>query len=613
MTIITQPILLLIFIPLIGVFVILFTNNDKVNMQALKGELTPNATRAVLKSGEKNNTTAATPASAHLIVKQALSRGTATDSVLYNIALFFSLLNLFISVVMWYFFNNYNSTGSSLNPDVASPTSIELGTQFQFIFEINHFSFGVDGISIFFVLLTTFITPIAIFSSYELYVSYKSNSSSDKVAEPKKSIIINSSALSPSALGEAINKVELDNLKNKNLGLSTDNTTAIVVPEQRDSIKIKIFLISLLLLESLQICAFVSLDLLLFYVFFESVLPVLFILIVVFGHGENRYRSAFLLFLYTLAGSLPMLLSILTIYSYLDSTDYQLISFNEISLESQKWLWIGFFIALAVKTPLVPFSIWLPKAHGDSPLAGSIILAATILKLATYFYLRVLINYLPDASNYFSPLVQTIAVISIIYASFATIVQEDTKRLIAYSSVAHMGVVVLGLFSNTLHGIEGAILLSLAHGWVSPALFICVGGIVYERTGTRIIYYIRGLANMMPIFTIMFFVFTLANTGIPLSLNFLGEQLALMGIWEVNPLVAALGASGILLSACYSLFLMNRLSYGDYSPYLYPVKDLNRREYHLLLSLIIPTFFFGVFPNVILEGLHTVGTSLLYS
>ena len=494
---------------------------------------------------------------------------------------------------MWYFFNNYNSTGSSLNPDIASPTSIELGTQFQFIFEINHFSFGVDGISIFFVLLTTFITPIAIFSSYELYVSYKSNSSSDKVG--------------------AINKVELDNLKNKNLGLSTDNTTITLIPEQRDSIKIKIFLISLLLLESLQICAFVSLDLLLFYVFFESVLPVLFILIVVFGHGENRYRSAFLLFLYTLAGSLPMLLSILTIYSYLDSTDYQLISFNEISLESQKWLWIGFFIALAVKTPLVPFSIWLPKAHGDSPLAGSIILAATILKLATYFYLRVLINYLPDASNYFSPLVQTIAVISIIYASFATIVQEDTKRLIAYSSVAHMGVVVLGLFSNTLHGIEGAILLSLAHGWVSPALFICVGGIVYERTGTRIIYYIRGLANMMPIFTIMFFVFTLANTGIPLSLNFLGEQLALMGIWEVNPIVAALGASGILLSACYSLFLYNRLSYGDYSPYLYPVKDLNRREYHLLLSLIIPTFFFGVFPNVILEGLHTVGTSLLYS
>lgn len=549
MTIITQPIFLLILIPLIGVFVILFTNNDKLNMQA---KISSNS-----------------------------------DSVLYNIALFFSLLNLFISVIMWYFFNNSTETG--INFDSTSPANIDLGTQFQFIFEINHFSFGIDGISIFFVLLTTFITPISIFSSYELYISSKSNQNS--ITELEKSTLNNS-------------------ILNKE---NSDNSSATMNYEQKDSIKIKIFLISLLLLESLQICAFVSLDLLLFYVFFESVLPVLFILIVVFGHGENRYRSAFLLFLYTLAGSLPMLLSILTIYSYLDSTDYQLISFNEISLESQKWLWIGFFIALTVKTPLVPFSIWLPKAHGDSPLAGSIILAATILKLATYFYLRVLINYLPDASNYFSPMVQTIAVISIIYASLATIVQEDTKRLIAYSSIAHMGVVVLGLFSNTLHGIEGAILLSLAHGWVSPALFICVGGIVYERTGTRIIYYIRGLANMMPIFTIMFFIFTLANTGIPLSLNFLGEQLALMGIWEVSPIVAALGATGILLSACYSLFLYNRLSYGDYSPYLYPVKDLNRREYHLLLSLIIPTFFFGIYPNIILDSLHTVGTSLLYS
>jgi NADH-ubiquinone oxidoreductase chain 4 len=343
------------------------------------------------------------------------------------------------------------------------------------------------------------------------------------------------------------------------------------------------------------------------------VLPILFILIVVFGHGENRFRSAFLLFLYTLAGSLPMLLSILTIYSYLDSTDFQLISYNEISLESQKWLWIGFFIALAVKTPLVPFSIWLPKAHGDSPLAGSIILAATILKLATYFYLRVLINYLPDASNYFSPMVQTIAVISIIYASFATIVQEDTKRLIAYSSIAHMGVVVLGLFSNTLHGIEGAILLSLAHGWVSPALFICVGGIIYERIGTRIVYYIRGLVNMMPVFTILFFVFTLANTGIPLSLNFLGEQLSLMGIWEVNPIVAALGATGILLSACYSLFLYNRVSYGNYSPYLVPVKDLSRQEFNTLFTLLLPTYLFGIFPNIILDDLHIISTSLLSS
>jgi proton-translocating NADH-quinone oxidoreductase chain M len=451
-----------------------------------------------------------------------------------QIALTTSLINFFISLFIWYQFDSNT-------------------TQYQFVSEFNqlkfcHLNFGVDGISIYFVLLTTFVTPIALLSNYT-------------------------------------------NI-NKNL---------------------KIFLISFLLLESLQICAFVSLDLLLFYVFFESVLPILFIVIIIFGHGNDRFRSAFLLFLYTLAGSLPMLLSILVIYSYIGSTDFQLISLYEISLDSQKLLWLGFFIAFAVKTPLYPFIIWLPKAHADSPLAGSILLAATILKLATYGYMRVLINFLPDATNYFSPLVQTVAVIAIIYASLSTIIQQDTKRLIAYSSIAHMGVVVLGLFSNTIQGIEGGILLALAHGFVSPALFICVGGIIYDRTGTRIINYIRGLVIYMPVFTILFFIFTLANTGIPLSLNFLGEQLSLIGIWQQNPIIAALGATGIVLSACYSLFLYNRLSYGNLSPLLTPVKDLNRREYYLLISLLIPTFILGIFPDVILNSLHTSVSALIFS
>src|SRR5690606_6115162 len=274
--------------------------------------------------------------------------------------------------------------------------------------------------------------------------------------------------------------------------------------------------------------------------------------------------------------------------------------------------------------PLYPFIIWLPKAHSDSPLAGSILLAATILKLATYGYLRVLIQILPDATHYFSPLVQSIAIISLIYASFSTIIQQDTKRLIAYSSVAHMAVVVLGLFSNTIQGIEGAILLGIAHGFVSPALFICVGGIIYDRTGTRIIKYIRGITTYMPVFTILFFVFTLANTGIPLTLNFLGEQLSLLGIWQQNPIIAAIGATGIVLSAIYSIFLYNRLSYGNYSPYLYNsninnnkngniIKDINRREYFLLLALLIPTILLGLFPNVILESLHLSVSSLLYN
>ena len=451
-----------------------------------------------------------------------------------QIALTTSLINFFISLFIWYQFDSNT-------------------TQYQFVSEFNqlnfcHLNFGVDGISIYFVLLTTFITPIALLSNYT-------------------------------------------NINNN----------------------LKIFLASFLLLESLQICAFVSLDLLLFYIFFESVLPILFIVIIIFGHGNDRFRSAFLLFLYTLAGSLPMLLCILVIYSYVGSTDFQLISLYEISLDSQKLLWLGFFLAFAVKTPLYPFIIWLPKAHADSPLAGSIILAATILKLATYGYLRVLINFLPDATNYFSPLVQTVAVIAIIYASLSTIIQQDTKRLIAYSSIAHMGVVVLGLFSNTIQGIEGGILLALAHGFVSPALFICVGGIIYDRTGTRIINYIRGLVTYMPVFTILFFIFTIANTGIPLSLNFLGEQLALIGIWQQNPLIAALGATGILLSACYSLFLYNRISYGSLSPLLTPVKDLNRREYYLLISLLIPTIAFGILPDVLLNSLHTSVSALLFS
>ena len=227
-------------------------------------------------------------------------------------------------------------------------------------------------------------------------------------------------------------------------------------------------------------------------------------------------------------------------------------------------------------------------------------------------YLRVLINFLPDATNYFSPLIQTVAIISLIYASFSTIIQQDTKRLIAYSSVAHMAVVVLGLFSNNLQGIEGAILLAIGHGFTSPALFICVGGIIYDRTGTRIINYIRGLATYMPVFTILFFIFTLCNTGIPLSINFLGEQLSLLGLFEQNPLITALGASGILLSACYSIFLYNRISYGNISPYLPPLKDLNRREYFLLISLLLPIVIFGILPNILLDSLHMSVTSLIY-
>ena len=451
-----------------------------------------------------------------------------------NIGLITSIITFIFSIWLWIQFDSSTS-------------------QFQFVYEFKelsfcHFNIGVDGISLYFVLLTTFLTPIALLSNY--------------------------------------------NNLNKN---------------------VKYFIISFLLLETLQIAVFVVLDLLLFYVFFESVLPILFIIVILYGSGENKVRSALLLFLYTLLGSLFMLLAILEINNYVGSTDFQMISLNEITLESQKLLWLGFFIAFEIKTPLWPMTGWLYRAHADSPLAGSIILAGTILKLATYGYLRVLINFLPDATNYFSPLVQTIAIITIIYASLATIIQQDTKALIAYSSIAHMGVVILGIFSNTIQGLEGAMLLAIAHGFVSPALFICVGGVIYDRTGVRIIQYLRGLVTYMPVFTVLFFIFTLCNTGIPLSLNFLGEQMSLIGIWERSSIVAILGATGIVLSACYSIYLYNRISYGSYSPYLSPLKDINRREFILLLTLLLPTIIFGIFPNIILDSLHASLSTLLYN
>lgn len=457
-------------------------------------------------------------------------------SKMKKIALFTSLLNLIISILIWIEFDS--ST-----------------TEYQFVLEFKelnfcHLNIGIDGTSLYFVLLTTFITPLCLLSNW-----------SDDI--PKENI--------------------------------------------------KYFLISFLILETLQIAVFVVLDLLLFYVFFESVLIPLFIIILTWGASVSRIRAAFLLFLYTLGGSLFMLLAIITIQYYHGSTDFQLISISEISLESQKYLWLAFFLAFAIKTPLFPVHTWLIKAHVEAPLAGSIILAGTILKLATYGVLRVLIPFFPDATHYFSPLVQTLAIISLVYASLATIRQNDYKAVIAYSSIAHMAVITLGLFSNTIQGIEGAILLGLAHGFVSPALFICVGGILYSRTHSRIIAYHKGIANFMPIFTIFFLIFTLCNSGIPLSLNFVGEITSLMGIWYKSPIVAALGATGIVLSACYSLFLYNRISYGSFSPYLLPLKDLDKREFILLITLLIPTVLLGVFPNIVLDGLHLSVSSLIYT
>ena len=453
-------------------------------------------------------------------------------NIIKKIALITSIINFILSLYLWIEFD------SSSN-------------QYQFVYNFDslsfcHFNLGIDGISLYFVLLTTFLTPVAIFS---------------------------------------------------NMNNITKN--------------MKYFLISFLLLETLQIAVFVVLDLFLFYIFFESILPVLFLIILIFGTGEDRIRSSFLFFLYTLAGSLFMLLAILQIYNFVGSTDFTILSLSQISLDSQIILWAAFFLALATKTPLIPVHMWLPRAHTSAPLGGSILLAGTVLKFATYGMIRLLIHFFPDASNYCNPFVQIIAIITLIYASFATILQQDNKTLIAYSSICHMAVVVLGIFSNSFIGIVGAILLGIAHGFVSPALFFCVGGVIYDRFHQREIAYFKGLALKMPIFIIFFFIFILANTGIPLTLNFLGEQFSLMGLWERNPIITVLGSSGIVLSACYSIWMYSRISYGSYSKHLSIMPDLNRKEFTILKTLLIPTIVLGIFPNVILETLNVPVLSLL--
>lgn len=456
------------------------------------------------------------------------------DSLLKKIALITSLINLIFSIIMWLQFNpNY------------------LG--YQFVTEFDKISFlninlGVDGISIYFVLLTTFITPIALLASH--------------------------------------NEIE------KNL---------------------KLYLVIILLLETAQIAVFVALDLLLFYVFFESVLIPLFIMIGIWGASEARIRASFLLFLYTLFGSLFMLLAILTIYNYLGSTDFNLLSVTELNLNTQKILWLAFFIAFAIKTPLWPFTGWLFRAHVEAPLSGSVILAAVILKLATYAYLRILISFLPDATHFFSPLVQGICIVTLIYASLCALRSHDSKALVALSSISHCALIVLGLFSNTIIGIEGGILVSLAHGFISPALFIIVGGILYSRTHTRIIPYLRGLSTYMPILAIFFIVFALSNASIPLTTGWVGEQMTLIGTFERSAIAGAIAAISIFLTACYSIYLANRILFGAYSKYLNPLKDLDRREFTVLFSLLIPTILFGVWPNFILESLHISASNLIFN
>lgn len=387
----------------------------------------------------------------------------------------------------------------------------------------------------------------------------------------------------------------------------------IVASWNNVKIYLKSYFIFLLVVETLLLIVFTILDLILFYVFFEAALVPLFLIVGGWGGSPTRVRAAFLLFLYTLAGSLFMLLAIVKIASNVGTTDFSLVTLSNYSSQDQRLLWLGFFVAFAVKTPLVPFHIWLPRAHAEAPLAGSILLAGVVLKAASYGILWILLPILPDASIYFSPLVQSIAVVSIIYSGLAAIRQTDTKALVAYSSISHIGVIVLGIFSNTLIGIEGAYLLSLAHGLVSPALFLIVGGILYDRFHTRLIQYYRGIVVYIPIISIFFFLATCANIAVPLSINWAGEFIALAGAFQRNPISGAIASIGIVLSACYSIWFWSRIVGGSWSAHLNATIDITRREFIILFTLISLTFLLGIIPNIILTDLHPTVTLLLYS
>lgn len=372
------------------------------------------------------------------------------------------------------------------------------------------------------------------------------------------------------------------------------------------------YLITILLLEVLLLAVFLALDIFLFYVFFESILPPLFVLIGLFG-SSNRVRASFYLFLYTLLGSLFLLISILSMFSIMGTTDFDALYKMNFNYYTQIFLFCGIFMAFAVKTPTIFLNTWLLKAHVESPLSGSIILAAIVLKLSLYGIFRLILPLLPKAYSNCVNFVYVVGVITIVYASMSTLRTIDIKELIAYSSVSHAAVYLMGVFSNTIQGIEGGITLGLAHGFVSSGLFICAGGVLYDRSSTRLITFYRGIAQIMPIYSIMFFILCLGNCGAPLTLNFVGEFMSLYGAFEKSTLLGVLASSSIIFSAAYTIYMFNRIAFaGSYSKFfLVNIPDLNKREFYILLTLVSFTVILGIYPNPILDGLHYSTTTLI--
>ena len=434
------------------------------------------------------------------------------------VAIFSSLTNFFLSIFLWYSFDTSTS-------------------EFQFVEEKNwmegfiNFQLGIDGISILFILLTTFIAPICIFSG--------------------------------------INSIRF---------------------------KLKEFLIAILVMETFMLGVFCSLDLVIFYLFFEGGLIPMFLIIGIWG-GPKRVYSAFKFFLFTLLGSVLMLIAIISIYWITGTTDVIKLLDIRIPQEYQYLLWLAFFSSFAVKLPMWPFHTWLPDAHVEAPTAGSVILAAILLKMAGYGFMRFSLGLFPVASDYFTPLIFTLSIIAIIYTSLVALMQDDMKKLIAYSSVAHMGFVTIGIFSLTKQGLEGSIIQMMSHGLISAALFLCVG-VVYDRLHSRMISSYGGLVNIMPKYALVFMIFALAALGLPGTSGFVGEFLVLVGTFQVNIFVAVLASLGVVLAAAYMLWLYKRVIFGKMaSPEIKEMADLNKTEIYVFASLVFLTLFFGIYPE----------------
>nr|QWK44971.1 NADH dehydrogenase subunit 4 [Protohalopteris sp.] len=402
---------------------------------------------------------------------------------------------------------------------------------------------GVDGISLFFILLTTLIFPICILASW--------------------------------------------------FSVRTD---------------VKFYLICFLIMELVLILVFTCLDIFFFYIFFEIVLIPMFLVIGLWGSRQRKIRAAYLFFLYTLLGSLFMLIGVVYIYRLVGSTNYIVLSFIDFSFYDQKWLWLLFFASFAVKVPMLPFHLWLPEAHVEAPTAGSVILAGILLKLGSYGFLRFSLGLFPLASVYYAPIVYSLSLIGVVYTSLTAIRQTDFKRLIAYTSVAHMNLVIIGLFTGTAIGVEAALFQSLSHGFVSSALFLIIG-ILYDRWHSRIISYYGGLVYTMPLFIILFLFFTLANLGLPCTSSFVGEFLLLVSIFDSNTTVGFFSATSMILSGAYALWLFNRVAYGNIKT---SGVDLTLREFIILLPLVLGTLTMGLYPNIFFEPMHATVSNLVW-